>query len=72
MASIGVELRNDLGAWICCRLNKGVQGQRAKAQQILDSCGVEVTVLWSEWELQRASELSIRACKSLNTLSLLD
>ncbi|KAG6884437.1 hypothetical protein C0992_006324, partial [Termitomyces sp. T32_za158] len=44
VASIGVELRNDLGAWIRRRLNK-----------------VDIPILRSEWELQRASELSIRA-----------
>ncbi|KAG6889805.1 hypothetical protein C0992_003994 [Termitomyces sp. T32_za158] len=61
VSSIGIELCDDLGAWIQCQFIKGVQGQGAKAQQALISCGVNVAVLWSEWELQRASELSIRA-----------
>ncbi|KAG6867712.1 hypothetical protein C0993_012020 [Termitomyces sp. T159_Od127] len=49
------------GCGIRHQLKKGVQGQHAKAQQIMEACGVEIAVLRSEWELQKASELSIRA-----------
>ncbi|KNZ72708.1 hypothetical protein J132_02142 [Termitomyces sp. J132] len=55
VTSIGIELCDDLSTWICC----------ARAHQVLNSCGIEEAVLQSEWELQWASELSVRAHKSL-------
>ncbi|KAG6810053.1 hypothetical protein H0H92_013548 [Tricholoma furcatifolium] len=61
VASIGTELRKDLGVWLRRRLSKGIEAQRGKARQALDSCGVEEDILRSEWELQRASQLSVRA-----------
>ncbi|KAG6903718.1 hypothetical protein DXG01_015356, partial [Tephrocybe rancida] len=59
--SIGGELRNDLGAWIRRRLSKGVEGQGRKAQELLESSGVEEAELRRQWALQKASELSVRA-----------
>ncbi|KAG6887512.1 hypothetical protein C0992_011981 [Termitomyces sp. T32_za158] len=61
VASIGLEIRDDLGSWMRRRLTKGIEAQGQKAQQILVSCGVEQAVLRHEWELQQASELSVRA-----------
>ncbi|KAG6899356.1 hypothetical protein C0993_010997 [Termitomyces sp. T159_Od127] len=69
VGSIGADLRDDLGAWIRRRLAKGVDGQGRKAQQIMESCRVEVVVLRSEWKLQQASELSIRAREFFSVLS---
>ena len=61
--SIGLELRDDLGDWIRRRLAKGIGGHTKKAKKILDECGVSPTELRAQWELQRASQLSIRARK---------
>ncbi|KAF9469487.1 hypothetical protein BDZ94DRAFT_692 [Collybia nuda] len=61
MASIGEELRADLGSWLRRRQKKGVEGQGKKAQKVLDECGVPLTTLREQWELQQAAQLSIRA-----------
>lgn len=63
VASIGLELRDDLGDWIRRRLTKGVEGQGLQAKKILDACGVSSEELRSQWDLQRASQLSLRARK---------
>ena len=64
--SIGLELRDDLGDWIRRRLTKGIGGHATKAKITLDECGVSAEELRAEWELQRASQLSLRARKSLD------
>lgn len=46
------------------RLIKGIEVQARKASQLLKSCGIKEEVLHEEWASQRASELSIQACKS--------
>ncbi|KAG6819416.1 hypothetical protein H0H93_012076, partial [Arthromyces matolae] len=66
------ELRDDLGFWLCRRRTKGVQAQGTKARQIVNLCGVPETVLRSEWESQRSSELSIRAHAPLRLKKELD
>ncbi|KAG6905287.1 hypothetical protein DXG01_003674 [Tephrocybe rancida] len=62
VGSIGEELRDDLGAWLRCWLNKGVQIQGQKACKILAELDIEEAVLRHEWSLQRASELLVRTC----------
>jgi hypothetical protein len=61
MASIGEELRAELGSWLRRRQKKGVEGQGKKAQKILDECGIPLSTLQEQWELQQAAQLSIRA-----------
>lgn len=61
MASIGEELRADLGSWLRRRQKKGVEGQGKQAQKILDECGVPLIALREQWKLQQAAQLSIRA-----------
>jgi len=41
MASIGNELRDDLGQWIQRQLCRGVEGQGQKAQATLDDIPVD-------------------------------
>lgn len=60
-ASIGQDLRQDLGNWIRRRLSKGVEGQAKKARITLDDCGVSVEELRQQWILQQAAQLSVRA-----------
>ena len=58
--SIGAELWDDLGDWIRCRL-KTIATEESEAQKILSKCGVPVNELRSQWQLQKAAQLSIRA-----------
>lgn len=62
-ASVGLELRDDLGNWIRRRLLKGVEGQGKVARTLLDQCGVPVHELREQWRLQCVAQLSIRARK---------
>lgn len=59
--AIGLELRDDLGDWIIRRMHKGVEAQGKAAQEILDTCGVDILTLRHEWALQNKSQLSVRA-----------
>ncbi|KAJ7583948.1 hypothetical protein C8J56DRAFT_789979 [Mycena floridula] len=59
--AIAFELRDGLGEWMHTRLNKGVLVQAKKAQALLDSSGVEIHVLRSEWRAQKQSQLSSRS-----------
>jgi len=63
LSAISAELRDSLGDWIIHRLRHGVNGQGEKAQAILDSSGIPVDELQSEWELQKTAQMSIRARK---------
>ncbi|KII84489.1 hypothetical protein PLICRDRAFT_117716 [Plicaturopsis crispa FD-325 SS-3] len=60
-SSIGLELRDDLGDWIHRRLGRGITAQGAKAQKVLDACGVSIPDLREQWANQKASQLSLRA-----------
>jgi hypothetical protein len=60
-SSIGLELRDDLGDWIRRRLTKGVEGHAIKAKDMLAECNVPMEELRSQWHLQKASQLSVRA-----------
>jgi hypothetical protein len=65
VASIGLQLRDDLGDWIRRRLTKGIEGHTTKAKKTLDECGVPAKELRTEWTSQQASQLSLRAHKLL-------
>ncbi|KAG6835936.1 hypothetical protein H0H93_013187, partial [Arthromyces matolae] len=71
---IGLEHRDDLGLWIQRRLTKGVERQGEEAQETLRQIKIPESTLRAQWELQRASQLSIRAHapvrlkKELNTV----
>jgi hypothetical protein len=56
-------MRDGLGGWIERRLRKGVimQGDIAAAELV--ACGVPVSELRNEWELQQKAQLSVRARK---------
>ncbi|KAG6883278.1 hypothetical protein C0993_007006, partial [Termitomyces sp. T159_Od127] len=56
---------DDLGLWISRRLTKGVEGQGDVARKTLEECGISDDVLRTQWDQQRAAQLSIRARKSL-------
>ncbi|KAG6836659.1 hypothetical protein H0H93_005329 [Arthromyces matolae] len=58
---IGLEHKEDLRVWINRRLTKGVEGQGKSAQKTLSDCGIPESTLRTQWDLQRASQLSIRA-----------
>ena len=58
--SIGAELRDDLGDWIRRRL-KTIATEESEARKILSKCGVPVSELRTQWGLQKAAQLSIRA-----------
>lgn len=62
-ASIASDLHDDLGDWIRRRLTKGVERQGQRAQTTLRECGIPLEVLREQWQLQTASQLSIRARK---------
>jgi hypothetical protein len=63
MASIGRELRDDLGHWIRRKLARGVEAQGKKAELGLKQCGIGVEVLRDQWAAQQAAQLSVRARK---------
>lgn len=63
VASIGQELRDDLGNWLRRRLSRGVEGQGKKAQFTLTNSGVPVAELREQWNLQCVAQLSLRARK---------
>jgi hypothetical protein len=42
-------------------MTRGVIGQGHAAQIILDGCGISLRELRHQWELQRQSQLSLRA-----------
>ncbi|KAG6816073.1 hypothetical protein H0H93_008564, partial [Arthromyces matolae] len=58
---IGLEHRDDLGLWIHRRLSKGVEGQDEAARKTLLECNIPESTLRAQWELQRKSQLSLRA-----------
>ena len=58
--SIGAELRDDLGDWIRRRL-KTIATEESESHKILSKCGVPVSELRTQWWLQKAAQLSIRA-----------
>jgi len=58
-------MRHELGDWLRRRLKKGVGDQGSVAQEVLDNCGASITELQKQWTEQRATQLSIRACKYL-------
>jgi hypothetical protein len=62
-AFIGAELRDDLGNWIRRRLTKGVNAQSDKARETIRDCGVPISELREQWDLQRDSQLSLRSRK---------
>lgn len=64
-------MRTDLGDWIKRRLKRGVNGQGAAAQEVLDNCGIEAQDLQEQWVDQKKSQLSIRARKSTGATSIL-
>jgi len=45
-------------------MTRGVIGQGRTAQIALDGCGVPLAELQYQWELQKASQLSLRARES--------
>ena len=57
-------MRDGLGGWIERQLRKGVIQQGDIATAELVACGVPVTELRKEWELQQEAQLSVRARKS--------
>jgi hypothetical protein len=57
-------MREGLGTWIQRRLRKGVVKQGEIAAAELVACGVPVTELRRQWELQQEAQLSVRARKS--------
>ncbi|KAG2046020.1 hypothetical protein BDR06DRAFT_985702 [Suillus hirtellus] len=59
--AIGLEMRTDLGNWIKWWLKRGVNGQGAAAQEVLDNCGIEAQDLQEQWVDQKKSQLSICA-----------
>ncbi|KAI6004794.1 hypothetical protein EDD15DRAFT_2359638 [Pisolithus albus] len=60
-ASVGYEMRQDLGAWLKHRMRKGTEEQGSAAEEVLAHCDVPVTELQSQWTEQREARLSIRA-----------
>jgi hypothetical protein len=60
--AIGQELRDDLGDWRRC-LSVGVKSQGDKAQEILKTCVANLKELREQWDLQRESQLLLRARK---------
>ncbi|TDL19236.1 hypothetical protein BD410DRAFT_900284 [Rickenella mellea] len=60
-AFISDVLRDDLGVWLRRRLRSGVESRAAKARAILAECGLPMTVLREQWELQRSEQTSLRA-----------
>jgi hypothetical protein len=57
-------MRDGLGGWIERRLRKGIVQQGDIAAAELVACGVPITELRKEWELQQKAQLSVRARKS--------
>lgn len=60
-ATVGDQMRSDLGDWIKCCLHCGIQEQGEAAQQQIDESGMDLMELWAQWTLQRASQLSVGA-----------
>ncbi|KAG2123258.1 hypothetical protein DEU56DRAFT_917566 [Suillus clintonianus] len=59
-ASIGAEMRTDLGDWIKRRF-RGIKTQVNTTEDILNHCGVSIEDLRSLWADQRRAQLSVRA-----------
>ena len=59
LLSITLDLRDDLGNWIRCRLKKGVQEQGQKARQLLNMVNVPDKELRWQWDLQKAAQMSV-------------
>ncbi|KAG6374455.1 hypothetical protein JVT61DRAFT_4497 [Boletus reticuloceps] len=64
-SAIGHEMRQELGPWLKRRMKKGIGEQGAAAQHALDNCGISISELKSQWNAQRAAQLSIRARTSV-------
>jgi len=62
--ALNLEMRDGLGAWIQTRLRKGIEKQGKVAAAELVPCGVTVTELRRQWELQQEAQLSVRARES--------
>ncbi|KAG2353579.1 hypothetical protein BDR07DRAFT_1383025 [Suillus spraguei] len=65
--AIGLEMRSDLGDWIKRWLKRGVNGQGAAVQEVLNNCNIEAQDLQEQWADQEKSQLSIHAHKSMGT-----
>ncbi|KAG9311840.1 hypothetical protein JVU11DRAFT_8090 [Chiua virens] len=59
VGAVGTEMLWDLGLWLRCQLKKGVHEQGDAAQKVLNSCGISVDDLRSQWSDQHAAQLSI-------------
>lgn len=57
--------RNELGGWIRGRLQNGVEAKTAAANAELTRGGISLGTLRTEWQSQRAAQLSIRQRKPL-------
>ncbi|KAI6025272.1 hypothetical protein BKA83DRAFT_4492027 [Pisolithus microcarpus] len=61
VASVGYEMRQDLGVWLKRRMRKGIEEQGSAAEEVLAGCDVPVTELQGQWTQQREAQLSIWA-----------
>jgi hypothetical protein len=50
---------------------KGVEGHAMKAKNMLAECNVPVEELWSQWDLQKVSQLSVHARMSKHYMAYL-
>lgn len=62
----GADMRMDLGDWIKQRLCRGVQEQGKLMQDQIEDCNIDLKELERQWASQKESQLSIRACMSID------
>lgn len=62
-ASVGADMRNDLGDWIRRKL-KSTDKFREEAKRKVVECGIPIPELRLHWKEQQKAQLSVRARKS--------
>ncbi|KAF9479003.1 hypothetical protein BDN70DRAFT_807721 [Pholiota conissans] len=72
LSSIAYDLREDLGDWLKRRQRVGIEAQSAKARVVIEQSGMSEQQLRSQWDLQKAAQLSIRAHKPAQLKKELD
>ena len=61
LSYIAIELREDLGDWIRCRLKWGISEQKQKSEQVLSAIAISKGELHRQWELQKAAQMSVQS-----------
>ncbi|KJA14936.1 hypothetical protein HYPSUDRAFT_412056 [Hypholoma sublateritium FD-334 SS-4] len=61
LSAIAYNLRCDLGEWLKRRRRIGVEEQSKKSRAVIAKCGMSLSNLRAQWDLQKIAQSSIRA-----------